>query len=260
MNLTIHDVGHGSCISVLGPYGDVMVFDCGHKTDPEYRPSYFLRASGFKIIDQLWITNFDEDHISDFPNLTRHVQVPWIFRNPTISPAQLAALKRQSAPLSDAMSSLIKAISPQSPQLSALPPALRGIDCKFYYNSYVVDFNDTNNLSVVAFVHLGNIHAAIPGDIEAPGWRRLLQRPGFAYELSRVNLFVASHHGRESGYCREVFNHCHPEVVVFSDSAIQYATQQMANLYASHSKGIHWRGQTRKVLSTRKDGSLFFSG
>lgn len=61
----------------LGPYGDVLVFDWGPKADPEYRSSYFLRATGFKINDQRWTTTFEDDQIRDFPNLTltRHLIV-----------------------------------------------------------------------------------------------------------------------------------------------------------------------------------------
>jgi|GEM_PF-715376 hypothetical protein len=65
-----------------------------------------------------------------------------------------------------------------------------------------------NNLSLVTFVKCGHHKIIFPGDMETEGWRRLLQNPEFVHELNGVNLFVASHHGRENGYCEEVLDLC----------------------------------------------------
>ncbi len=68
---------------------------------------------------------------------------------------------------------------------------------------------------------------------------------------------MASHHGRENGYCREVFDHTgQVAVVAFSDSPVQHATQEMATTYAQHARGIQFNGQTRYVLTTRNDGTI----
>jgi hypothetical protein len=73
-----------------------------------------------------------------------------------------------------------------------------------------------------------------------------------------VNVFVASHHGRESGYCDAVFAHCAPEIVVISDEEIRFDTQESVD-YAVHTKGINWTtGGVRRVLTTRSDGMIWF--
>ena len=46
------------------------------------------------------------------------------------------------------------------------------------------------------------------------------------------------------------------EAVVFSDSEIEYATQEMSTLYGSHAKGLYFNYEKRQVLSTRRDGKL----
>ena len=74
-----------------------------------------------------------------------------------------------------------------------------------------------------------------------------------------MNYFVASHHGRESGYCKEVFDYCNPNAVIFSDGPIVHDTQKMADTYGQHAKGIQFNGHCRRVLSTRKDGTLTWS-
>jgi len=96
----------------------------------------------------------------------------------------------------------------------------------------------------------------IPGDIEAPAWEKLLQDSAFRDHLSKVNVFIASHHGRTSGYCGEVFDHCQPKVVVFSDGPVKYATQKETDTYAAHALGVTFKGGSRKVLTTRRDRSI----
>ena len=124
----------------------------------------------------------------------------------------------------------------------------------------------TSITMIVAFIRLPlphhlpiYLHIVIPGDLEEPGWKKLLLLKDFRDELNRVNTFVASHHGRESGYCKEVFDYCRPNVIIFSDSSIVHSTQEMTNIYSRHANGIMFNGESRKVLTTRNDGSLTWS-
>lgn len=71
-------------------------------------------------------------------------------------------------------------------------------------------------------------------------------------------MLIASHHGRESGYCAEVFDYCSPSVIVFSDGPIVHATQGMSDAYARHATGIQFNGEKRYVLSTRRDGTFWW--
>jgi len=44
-----------------------------------------------------------------------------------------------------------------------------------------------------------------PGDLERKGWLRLVQCPEFVSELRKMNVCIASHHGKIDGYCEKVF-------------------------------------------------------
>ena len=125
-----------------------------------------------------------------------------------------------------------------------------------FHNNYGTDFQDTNNISLVTFLNCGGTHFVLPGDIATAGWTSLLKRRDFRESLRNVDYFVASHHGREDGYCADVFRYCSPKAIIFSDGPIKYATQEMANKYARHATGTVLNGEQRKVLSTRKDGGL----
>ena len=256
MRLTVHNVGHGSCISLIHEYGNVMLWDCGHIDGN--RSSDFLPDLGIHTINRFFVTNFDEDHISDLPALRQKLKIELLHRNKSISKEQLRALKLQSGPISPAMNSMLDMLDTYTGGAAEIPPSFPGVSFNTYCNKYLTDFDDTNNISLVTFVDCNGTSFVIPGDVEQPGWEKLLEKKSFCDSLKTVNVFVASHHGRRNGYCREVFDYCSPGVIVFSDSSIKYTTQEMASTYASHATGINFNGETRYVLSTRNDGEFFW--
>ena len=150
--------------------------------------------------------------------------------------------------LLDMMSSYTSAVSTE--------PEFPRISWQSFHAQFAADFDDTNNISLVTFVKCGTLNVLIPGDLEEAGWLHHLESPLFRTPLADVNVFVASHHGRENGYCQEVFDYARPAVVVFSDSPIVHGTQEMASVYASHARGVQFNGETRYVLSTRSDGDF----
>lgn len=77
--------------------------------------------------------------------------------------------------------------------------------------------------------------------------------------LSGVNIFVASHHGRENGYCEEVMNLCtNLRAVIISDKAKGFQSQETTNKYRQHTLGFDYHGTERHVLTTRSDGTMTF--
>ncbi len=255
MRVTIYDVGHGSCVFAVARNGNCILVDCGHKSDPPNLPSQFLPAQGCTGIEYLIITNYDEDHISDLPRLQSILPIISLTRNRSITADQLRALKLQDGPITSAMQVLLMMHAGYTAPLHE-PPPTPGISFTTYSNKYPSDFTDTNNISLVCFMSVGDTKFIFPGDLGKPGWDLLLRREDFRSELSTVDVFLASHHGRQDGYHPDVFQHCDPDVVVFSDGSIQYGTQDMTSTYAKHSRGIEFNGQIRKVLTTRSDGSL----
>ena len=255
MLFTIHDVGHGFCAHLQHDNGKVMLWDSGHRTDPANRPSQFLPAAGISTVHRMFVTNYDEDHISDLPNLIDAVRIEILIRNRSITPAQLEALKREGGPITPAMSTLLSMLNTYTESVTNAP-SFPGVNFDTFYCKYPGDFRDTNNLSLVTFLETPVCNAIISGDIEKPGWGKLLQNRKFRNRLARTNVFIASHHGRTSGYCRDVFDHCSPDVVVFSDGPKKHATQEEAKTYAGHASGVTFNGQKRYVLTTRNDGSI----
>lgn len=254
MEIKIFDVSHGFCALMIGDNGNIMLVDCGHNEKTGFRPSSYLLARGCTTIEKLVIQNYDQDHISDLPNIYQKTNVQNIHRNKSVTPEHLKRLKMETGPLTSAMISMIDMASEYIHPVT-IPPDFPNTTFSFYYHDYP-RFTDTNNLSVVTFVHYSDFTIVFTGDLEKPGWKEHLNNPSFLADLARVNVFVASHHGRENGYCSEVFEYCSPDIVIISDKEIVHETQRQQ--YKNHVPGLQWNGgpERRYVLTTRSDGII----
>lgn len=254
MEIKIFDVSHGFCAYLIADNRNVMLFDCGHNERTGFRPSEYLPRNGCRGIEHLIIQNFDQDHVSDLHNLLRILPVEVLYRNRSITPETLTAMKLETGPLTSAMQAAIDLHGDYVTEVQA-PPDFTGIEFECFCNNYP-DYQDTNNLSLVSFVHFDGMGVVFPGDLERAGWLALLQNSNFRSHLSRVNIFIASHHGRESGYCEEVFDYCNPDIVIISDKEIVHETQKQK--YSQHASGVPWNGgpERRYVLTTRSDGMI----
>ena len=254
MNVQIFDVEHGFCAYIVTDSGNVTLIDAGHNTLTDFHPSKYLMARGCTGIERLVVSNYDEDHLSDLPDLRKSLPIQILMRNGSISADELEKLKRSTGPLAPGMRSLLEMIR----TYTYAPPTIDwgGAAFTFFSNPYPT-FTNTNDLSLVTFLDYNDVHMVFPGDLEKAGWRALLQKLDFRTALARVKLFVASHHGRESGYCPEVFDVCKPQLVFVSDEDIKYDTQDVD--YTRHASGMRFTNGMRYVLTTRADGMITIS-
>jgi beta-lactamase superfamily II metal-dependent hydrolase len=257
MSLLIFDVDHGFAALARAENGVPYLFDCGHSAVTGFRPSSYLASQGYTSLGRLVVSHPDEDHLSDLPWLISRRFTPSLLHyNRTTSPSQIEQIKRESGPIQPGVSAFLALAREYTVPEQAVTwaPSSPGIRLTVFHNEFP-QFRDTNNLSLVSFVETDGHCVVLPGDLEVAGWRALLLQPMFRALLARVTVFVASHHGRESGYCQEVFTHCRPRVVIVSDGPIQYDSQRVP--YADHAQGVLWEdGRTRRVLTTRNDGHI----
>jgi len=260
VEIRILDVGHGFCAWAYSDNGKSMLIDCGHNAETNLYPSDYLIDNGCTRINSFFVTNYDEDHISGLPRLRSFANVlpiDVLYRNPSITPSQLRELKRESGPLGPGMNTLLNMLTEyvdfEGPRRN--PPDFGSLTARLFWNLYPA-YEDTNNLSLVIFLSYPGMSIVFPGDLESAGWQNCLKNQAFRECLANVNVFVASHHGRASGYEADVFEVCHPEIILISDESIQYGTQEEID-YAAHAKGVRWAtGETRYVLTTRNDGMI----
>lgn len=262
--LQIFDVEHGGCALLTCENGMRMMIDCGHNATMPWYPGEHLRQLNVRHLDMLVVTNYDQDHVSGFPNLVDNVSIGNIVRNTSVGPQTIQQLKSEDGVVSVAMDRFIYAIQHHFGPPGAAPAlSFPGVEWSVHCNPYPT-FEDENNLSLVLRLRVGHITFLFPGDLESAGWRHLLATDrGFANAMRDITVLVAAHHGRLSGIETDLFDvyGCRPEVVVISDDCRQHDTQETTDYYRNKCSGIRgFRGgaEERRVLTTRQDGELTF--
>ena len=264
--IRIWDVEHGACAMIqhvaysgtgnLG--GRLAMIDSGSSW--AFRPSSYIKGVlGRTTLDYLFITNADQDHMSDLQGLwDAGIYTSVLHRNPTYTAEEMRGIKRLSGPLTNDAERYVKACGAfNQPVGATFNSNMGGITVTEFFNPYPT-FKTTNDLSLVVFVKYASCKFLFPGDLEKAGWSALLQRADFRAELQHTDILVASHHGRESGFCADVFKYCKPSAVVISDKPIAHQTQMMVPDYrAVVGDGVPIRSnfnKRRHVLTTRRDG------
>ncbi|MDX8540783.1 hypothetical protein RFM23_24515 [Mesorhizobium abyssinicae] len=256
MDLRIFDVEHGQCSYIVTSTNRHVLIDAGHNATTNWRPSTYLPRLGTTHLDQLIISNFDEDHASDLHNLVRSVSIGTLTKNPSVSAGDLRNLKE--------LGGIGNGISALADMMARYTTSVRGtIDygdfkASYFWNKYPWDFEDENNLSLVTIIESNGYKICFPGDMKVAGWEQLLKRDAFRHAMAGVNILIASHHGRRNGCSERVFSETglFPFFTVISDSGKEYATQETVAWYRARCRGFNLDGKTRRVLTTRRDGRI----
>jgi hypothetical protein len=165
--LRIWDVEHGACAMLHhlqnGIAGRLAMIDSGDTA--EWNPSAFIRyVLNRTTLDYLFITNADQDHMSDLQGLwDRGVNVAVWHRNPSLGPEIFRKIKEQSGPLTrDANRYLHNLAGMTGAVIEPFDQYMGGITARLFWNSYP-QFATTNDLSLVVFVKFAGFKLLFPG-------------------------------------------------------------------------------------------------
>ncbi|HDR9028765.1 TPA: hypothetical protein QDB14_002965 [Burkholderia vietnamiensis] len=258
--MTVFDVQHGACALLTCDNDSRIMIDCGHNGEGDWRPGNYLAERGIKQLELLVVTNYDEDHVSGLPNLNDKVYIKTLQRNKSVSPDILTSLKTEDGMgvgINELVGMARKYTSDVDPQTAPTYPRVKR---SYFLNNYP-DFDDENNLSLVAHLEVAGINFLFPGDMEKAGWKALLERDaGFREVVKKTDILFAAHHGRENGLYEPLFENydCNPQFVVISDKKKAHQSQETVQYYRAHAKGFSIDGEVRYVLTTRSDGTMRF--
>lgn len=236
------------------------MIDCGHNSSTGWKPGTHLKNQGVNAIEMLAITNYDEDHVSGANDLFDKISVQWLLRNKSVSGPVMRTLKSE-----DGMGAGIERLVREIEQTytgaagTSSQPHFEGLDRKVFYNSYPA-FDDENNLSMAIFFKCHGVGVMFTGDLEIAGLHQLLVQPEFRAALQDTRVYFASHHGREGGCSEEVAKHLtRVNYVIISDKGYAHETQETLPFYRKIALGGPFRDETRRVLTTRRDGLITFN-
>lgn len=258
LKVITYDVEHGNCHVVITPNGKYLMIDAGSKAD--FSPCLQVKKYTEKI---RWfiLTHHDSDHLTDVDNLFKEVAPATLQRN-KMSRDELLTYYNELSEYQEAFIRYEAQYTLPAEPISSPNYDWGGVQFySFHNNCGDFETRNINNLSVVTFFDYQGWTFLFPGDLEVEGWLKLLESESFIELLKRTDVLIASHHGRESGYCADIFNHFKPFITIISDKSI--TDTSVTDKYSAVSKGLNVNNQdgsksNRSVLTTRKDGAIKF--
>lgn len=261
MRVICWNVEHGNAAYINTPADKHIVLDLG--SSAAFSPLQFLQQD-WKIqrIDEVIITHPHADHITDIINFD--ALSPRVLSRPKHLTEQeiRKANRAEDKVLVDAYLSIHSRYS--TPILKENNPELpenNGGVCFYTFKDTSTSRDNINNHCLVTVIDYLNCKILFPGDIEPAAWRLLLQRQDFISTIAGVDILIASHHGRNSGYCADIFQHFTPKLTVISDG--RFVDTSATSRYSAVSSGwtIHHRDKSkvsekRNCVTTRNDGHI----
>ena len=266
LEMVFWDVQHGNSTYIKTPGNKHIVIDLGVGSyigrNTNFSPLLHLKKIyQISSIDEVIITHPHTDHIDDILNFDE--LNPKVLRIPShLSENDI----RNANPSSDAikidkyLEISRRYIFPVSDKDNpTLPSNNGGVSFKFFSTPNCGNSN-INNHSIVTIIEYLGIKVTIPGDNESASWKELLQNQSFTNAVSGTNILLASHHGRESGYCSELFDYFSPNLVIISDGAA--VETSVTDKYRNAASGWDVKKRSdasyikRYCLTTRNDGTI----
>ncbi len=264
---TFWDVQHGSASYIRTPNNKHIVIDLGDGVtgteESKFSPlSSLWYEHNIRTVDYLIVTHPHRDHIDDIANLNSF-QLTTFERPRWLTEEEVRAGNRpQDADKLARYFDFNRRYDAQVPQsdLLQIPQNWGNVRFKTFSTPSASRAN-LNNHSLVTLVEYEGLKALIPGDNESESWRLLLEQDDFRHSLSSVDILVASHHGRQNGYCADLFVNglLNPRLTIISDS--RFGDTSATGLYGAKTRGwlVHYPDGTseeRKCVTTRCDGRI----
>lgn len=267
--IRIWDVQHGSAAYVRTPEGRHIAIDLGvgdftgndaHRAggDESFSPLKFLRANGVQQLDRVVITHPHTDHVDDIFEFDNMSPKTLLFAKHLTDDEVLNGNQRRERHILNEYLKITHRYD--KPVTGGSVEAERPTFDFASFHPVGCAASNLNNQSIVVFLTYAGSTICIPGDPEGAAWRELLKQPRFIDYLKQTDILVASHHGRESGYCEDIFEHLKPKLVIISDG--QSGTTCVREKYYQKASGwevgSHSSAEltTRYCLTTRRDGSI----
>lgn len=265
LELVFWDVQHGNATYIKTPAGKHIMLDLGtgsYESGSEFSPLLHLKNRwDVQTLDEVIITHPHTDHITDILNFEK-LEPRVLLRPKHLTEDEIRNANRgEDEEIIDKYIEINQRYS--SPIKTEEAPTAPQINGGVRFHTFVDKSNSKNNINnhgLVVIVEYLGAKVLFPGDIEPPAWRALLERDDFISAIEEVDILVASHHGRDSGFCNDVFAHFTPKLTIISDgrfcdtSATSRYVQKTSGWSVSHRN--NGNRDTRKCVTTRNDGVI----
>lgn len=263
LTVMIWDVDHGSAAYIKTPNGKHIAIDLGvgdMSSGREFSPLRHLKTNyGVNNLDKLVVTHPHRDHLDDVGNVSlvspNLLRADWHIPDEYVNKGN----KPNDKDILGKYKTLLDLYRP-SPTNGSPASVDWGCELQHFHPSY--DGPNLNNYSIVTVISYAGLKIVIPGDNEEASWKSLLLQTEFVKAIRGTDVFVASHHGRASGFYGTLFDYFKPKLVIVSDT--NHGETSVTGNYTHHATG--WKvDQGRKgtvdqdpryTLTTRNDGNI----
>ncbi len=256
------DVSHGHATYIKTPNNKHILIDLGSGSynDGElFSPIIHLKNNyNMDKVDCCLITHPHLDHIDDILNLKEIKLVSISLPNNVDNKKLLENCRDCDKEKFKEYVNLTKTFTtPVSDDKSFDTSEYWGANIKTFRSNK--EQSNINDVSCVFVIEYEGLKIVIPGDNEKSSWNEFLEDSLFKEAISNTDIFLASHHGRESGYHEEVMKILNPRLTIISDS--KFNDTSYRDTYSRLSRGwsIFKKGSEeveRFTLSTYNDGCV----
>lgn len=212
--ITCLDIGQGDCCVLKMPEGENFLIDGGSsnkKNTAVYQILPYLKNQGIAILDGIFVSHTDQDHISGIEELlelcaqklttvrVKNLILPdWDTTGGEYEKLKMLAEQTGIRVQTVREGNLLKA---KEAQIEILAP------------ENGADGSDTNEDGMVMKVHFGKFRGLFTGDIGAETEKKLLD------SMEDVDFLKVAHHGSKYSTCQGFLDVVSPEIAVISCSA-----------------------------------------
>jgi len=266
LDIVFWDVQHGHSTYLSTPNGRHIVVDLGigaYSGKADFSPLLHLKNKySVAQLDYVVITHPHVDHIDDifnFSSLSPKVlcRPKHLDRTPILSSGRTEEKKilEKYFEISDSYNEPIPDDSPNNPR----NPANWGGVAITIFSPTKCGESNLNNHSIVALFEYKGMKVLIPGDNELPSWNELKEQTVFLSSTKDIDVLLAPHHGRDSGFDNDTIANFNPRLTIISDG--RFGDSSAASRYSAKTRGwkVHKRNSTdeeRKCVTTRSDGVI----
>jgi beta-lactamase superfamily II metal-dependent hydrolase len=259
------DVQHGNACYISSPIGQNIAIDLGvgsySGVNKTFSPLLYLKNNWqVRRLDAALITHPHRDHLDDIGNFDA-LNPRVLYRPKHLTHEEIrAGNKAEDSEILEKYFDVDNRYSdPIRPEENPFNEKVNGGMLVQYFTPSKCARTNLNNHSIVTVVGFANSKIIIPGDNEAPSWNELLENPHFVAAITGADILLAAHHGREAGYCENIFKYFSPRLTIVSDG--RFSDTSATNRYSSKSLGwkVYKRSggtEERKCVTTRSDGVI----
>ena len=211
LEIIMLDVGQGDSIFIRGPEGTTYLMDGGSSSEKEigrYRLEPFLKSQGVGVLDYVFISHGDTDHLSGIQEMIERQNVGVRIEHLVIPPKQFWE-ENLHALVESAVSKGVEVYTVSKDD--CLREGNMEMTCLWPKDT---DGEASNANSVVFDLEYKNFDMLFTGDLELEGEEQvveILKRNGKEYEVLKVG-----HHGSNNSTSREMLDIIRPKLAIIS--------------------------------------------